>query len=186
MRPKIMSPGLVHGLAVTSVGGEVLPIESTLFSGTGKVLMTGMLGTVMKESLDVVMSYIKSHAHDFEIDEKMFSKKDVHIHILQGATPKNGPSAGAAITTSLISLYKNKTIPQDIAMTGEMSLRGELLAVGGIKEKVIASMNAGIKTLFLPKANEIDVKKLPKELKKSLDIVYIQQYHEIYKAIFKD
>ena len=186
MRPKIMSPGLIHGLAVTSVGGEVLPIESTLFSGTGKILMTGMLGDVMKESLDVVMSYIKSHAHDFEIDEKMFSKKDVHIHILQGATPKNGPSAGAAITTSLISLYKNKTIPQDIAMSGEMSLRGELLAVGGIKEKVIASMNAGIKTLFLPKANEIDVKKLPKELKNSLNIVYIQQYHEIYKAIFKD
>ena len=186
MKPKFISPGLVNGLAVTSIGGEVLPIESTFFTGTGKVLMTGMLGDVMKESLDVVMSFIKSHSKDFGIEEKLFVKKDVHIHMLQGSIPKNGPSAGAAITTSLISLYKNQTIPCDIAMTGEMSLRGELIAVGGIKEKVIASMNAGIKTLFLPKANEIDVKKLPKELKKAIDIVYIQEYQEIYKMIFKD
>ena len=186
MKPKFISPGLVNGLAVTSIGGEVLPIESTFFTGTGKVLMTGMLGDVMKESLDVVMSFIKSHSKDFGIEEKLFVKKDVHIHMLQGSIPKNGPSAGAAITTSLISLYKNQTIPCDIAMTGEMSLRGELIAVGGIKEKVIASMNAGIKTLFLPKANEIDVKKLPKELKKAIDIIYIQEYQEIYKMIFKD
>ncbi|MBR1818310.1 MAG: endopeptidase La [Bacilli bacterium] len=186
MKPKFISPGLVNGLAVTSIGGEVLPIESTFFTGNGKVLMTGMLGDVMKESLDVVMSFIKSHSKDFGIEEKLFVKKDVHIHMLQGSIPKNGPSAGAAITTSLISLYKNQTIPCDIAMTGEMSLRGELIAVGGIKEKVIASMNAGIKTLFLPKANEIDVKKLPKELKKAIDIVYIQEYQEIYKMIFKD
>lgn len=186
MKPKFISPGLVNGLALTSIGGEVLPIESTFFTGNGKVLMTGMLGDVMKESLDVVMSFIKSHSKDFGIEEKLFVKKDVHIHMLQGSIPKNGPSAGAAITTSLISLYKNQTIPCDIAMTGEMSLRGELIAVGGIKEKVIASMNAGIKTLFLPKANEIDVKKLPKELKKAIDIVYIQEYQEIYKMIFKD
>lgn len=184
MKPKLINPGLVNGLAVSSIGGEVLQIESTCFPGTGKVLVTGMLGDVMKESLDVVMSYIKSHAVDYDIDFKNFTKKDVHIHLLQGAIPKNGPSAGVAITTSLISLYKNKKVSQELAMTGEMSLRGEIIAVGGIKEKVISAINAGIKTLFLPKENEIDVKKLPKELRNDIEIIYVSKYHEIYNAIF--
>ena len=186
MKPKVFVPGLVNGLAVTSVGGEVLSIEATTFEGKGKVVVTGMLGDVMKESLDVVMSFLKSHAKSFGIDSKVFSKKDVHIHILQGSTPKNGPSAGVAITTSLISLYLQKKVSQDIAMTGEMSLRGEIIPVGGIKEKVISALNAGIKTLFLPKANEIDVKKLPKEIKQNIKIIYVKEYQEIYKAIFEN
>ena len=185
MKPKILCPGLVNGLAVTSIGGEVLPIESTFFQGSGKVFVTGMLGEVMKESLDVVMSFIKSHSTTFEIDFKTFSKSDVHIHVLRGSIPKNGPSAGVAITTSLISLYKNIEISPNIAMTGEMSLRGEIIAVGGVKEKLIAAINAGIKTLFLPKENEVDVKKLPKELKKDMNIIYVSRYQEIYQEIFK-
>ena len=159
--------------------------ESTFFQGSGKVFVTGMLGEVMKESLDVVMSFIKSHSTTFEIDFKTFSKSDVHIHVLRGSIPKNGPSAGVAITTSLISLYKNIEISPNIAMTGEMSLRGEIIAVGGVKEKLIAAINAGIKTLFLPKENEVDVKKLPKELKKDMNIIYVSRYQEIYQEIFK-
>src|SRR5699024_2061675 len=128
-RPKLHTSGLVNGLAVTGVGGVVMPIESTLYDGTGKIIMTGLLGDVMKESLNVVMSYLKANAKYFQINENYFEQKDVHIHVLEGSVPNNGPNAGVAITTSLISLYTNKKISSDIAMTGEMTLRGEILPV---------------------------------------------------------
>lgn len=174
----------MNGLAVTGVGGFVMPIESTLYDGTGKVVMTGLLGDVMKESLNVVMSYLKANAKYFQINESFFSKKDVHIHVLEGSIPKNGPSAGVAITTSLISLYTNKKVPSNIAMTGEMTLRGEILPVGGIKEKVISAYNSQIHTIYLPKANEMDVKKVPKEIRDSMHIVFVKQYKDIYHLLF--
>ena len=183
-RPKLHTSGLVNGLAVTGVGGFVMPIESTLYGGTGKVVMTGLLGDVMKESLNVVMSYLKANAKYFQINESFFSKKDVHIHVLEGSIPKNGPSAGVAITTSLISLYTNKKVPSNIAMTGEMTLRGEILPVGGIKEKVISAYNSQIHTIYLPKANEMDVKKVPKEIRDSMHIVFVKQYKDIYHLLF--
>ena len=183
-RPKLHTSGLVNGLAVTSVGGFVMPIESTLYDGTGKILMTGLLGDVMKESLNVVMSYLKANAKYFQINESFFEKKDVHIHVLEGSIPKNGPSAGVAITTSLISLYTNKKVSSDIAMTGEMTLRGEILPVGGIKEKVISAYNQQIHTIYLPKANEIDVKKVPKEIRDSMHIIFVKQYKDIYNLLF--
>ena len=183
-RPKLHTSGLVNGLAVTSVGGFVIPIESTLYDGTGKILMTGLLGDVMKESLNVVMSYLKANAKYFQINESFFEKKDVHIHVLEGSIPKNGPSAGVAITTSLISLYTNKKVSSDIAMTGEMTLRGEILPVGGIKEKVISAYNQQIHTIYLPKANEIDVKKVPKEIRDSMHIIFVKQYKDIYNLLF--
>ena len=183
-RPKLHTSGLVNGLAVTGVGGFVMPIESTLYDGTGKVVMTGLLGDVMKESLNVVMSYLKANAKYFQINESFFSKKDVHIHVLEGSIPKNGPSAGVAITTSLISLYTNKKVPSNIAMTGEMTLRGEILPVGGIKEKVISAYNSQIHTIYLPKANEMDVKKVPKEIRDSMHIVFVKQYKDIYHLLF--
>ena len=183
-RPKLHTSGLVNGLAVTGVGGVVMPIESTLYDGTGKIIMTGRLGDVMKESLNVVMSYLKANAKYFQINENYFEQKDVHIHVLEGSVPKNGPSAGVAITTSLISLYTNKKISSDIAMTGEMTLRGEILPVGGIKEKVISAYNQQIHTIYLPKANEIDVKKVPKEIRDSMHIVFVKQYKDIYNLLF--
>ena len=184
LKPKVVKKGLVNGLAVTGTGGLVMPIESTMYDGKGNVIVTGLLGEVMKESLSVVLSFLKSNAKNFEINENVFQKKDVHIHMLEGAIPKNGPSAGVAITTSLISLYTNKKVPTDIAMTGEMTLRGEVMPVGGIKEKVISAYNDGIKKVFLPKTNEIDVKKIPKEIRNNIEIVFVKEYQDIYESIF--
>ncbi len=185
LKPKILSKGLVNGLAVTSTGGQVMPIETTMYDGKGSVIVTGLLGDVMKESLSVVMSFLKSNAKNFEINEHSFQKKDIHIHMLEGAVPKNGPSAGVAITTSLISLYTNKKVPLDIAMTGEMTLRGEIMPVGGIKEKVISAYNQGIKKVFIPKTNEIDIKKIPKEIRDKMELICVKEYKDIYNEIFK-
>ncbi len=183
-QPHLWNCGLVNGLAVTTTGGIVLPIESILYDGTGKVIMTGLLGEVMKESLSVVMSYLKSNAKYFQINENFFLQKDVHIHVLEGSIPKNGPSAGVAITTSLISLYTNSKVPSDVAMTGEMTLRGEILAVGGIKEKVISAYNQNITTIYLPKQNEMDVKEVPKEIRDNMHIIFVKQYKDIYRYLF--
>lgn len=185
-KPKVLSSGFVCGLAVTSVGGTVLPIESVMYEGDGKLEFTGLIGDVMKESLDVVFSYVKSNAKEFQINENFFQTRNVHIHALEGAIPKDGPSAGVAITTSLISLYTNKRISTLVAMTGEMTLRGEILPVGGIKEKVIGAYNRGIKKIFIPEANKVDIKKLPKEVKDGVKIILVREYKEIYKALFLD
>ena len=184
LKPKLITKGLVNGLSVTGVGGAVMPIESTMFEGKGRLIMTGSLGDVMKESLSVVLSYLRTHAEEYQINPTIFVKKDAHIHVLEGSIPKNGPSAGVAITTSLISLFTNKIVPTNIAMTGEMTLRGEILPVGGIKEKVIASYNDGIETIFIPKTNEIDLKAIPKEIKDSMHIILVKEYNDIYKKLF--
>ena len=184
LKPQVLSSGLVNGLAITGIGGVVMPIESTLYDGKGNVIVTGLLGDVMQESLRVVMSFLKSNAKAFEINENVFAKKDVHIHMLEGAIPKNGPSAGVAITTSLISLYTNKKVSPEIAMTGEMTLRGEIMPVGGIKEKVISAYNEGIKKIFLPQANELDMKKIPKEIRNQIEIIFVKRYQDIYEEIF--
>ena len=184
LRPKLITKGLVNGLSVTGVGGAVMPIESTMFEGKGRLIMTGSLGDVMKESLSVVLSYLRTHADEYQINPTVFVKKDAHIHVLEGSIPKNGPSAGVAITTSLISLFTNKIVPQNIAMTGEMTLRGEILPVGGIKEKVIAAYNDGIEMIFIPKTNEIDLKAIPKEIKDSMHIILVKEYNDIYKKLF--
>ncbi len=183
--PKVLKSGLVNSLAVTSVGGCVLPIESVLYDGTGKFIITGQLGDVMKESLNVVKSFLKANADAFEINPSYFEKKDIHIHFLEGSLPKNGPSAGVAITTALISLLTNKIVPTSIAMTGEMTLRGEVLPVGGIKEKIIGAYNYGIKEVYIPIANKIDVKELPKEVKNAVKIRYVKEYKELYVKVFR-
>ena len=177
-------PGYINGLAVTNNGGSVLPIEATYFDGTGKLHMTGMLGDIMKESLNVVMSYVKANAKLFEINENYFQTKDIHFHVLEGAIPKNGPSAGVAITTSIISLLTNKAVDSEYAMTGEMSLRGVIYPVGGIKEKVIGAYNKGMKVVFLPEQNRVDTKEIPKEILSSLKIVYVKNYTEIFEYCF--
>jgi len=185
LKPTILRSGLVLGLAVTDIGGTILPLESVMYSGSGKVFMTGSIGEVMKESLEVVFSFLKSHAKEFDVSERTLKTKDVHIHAMEGAIKKDGPSAGVSILTSLISLYTNRLVSFDIAMTGEMTLRGEILPVGGVKEKVIGAYNRGIKTVILPEANKLDLKNIPKEVKTSLEIILVREYKEIYEVIFK-
>lgn len=186
LKPIVIKAGLVNGLAVSLNGGVLLPFESAIYSGSGKVLVTGLVGNVMQESIDVVMSFIHSHLKELEVSEKSFKNKDIHIHALEGSIPKDGPSAGVAITTSIISLLTNRLVPEDIAMTGEMTLRGEIIPVGGIKEKVIGAYNRGMKRVILPELNRVDVKAIPKEVKKDLEILFVKEYKEIYQIVFKE
>ena len=181
-----MVPGLIYGLAYTSVGGAVLPIESCFYEGSGKVNSTGSLGKVMEESINVSVSFLKSHHNELKLNDYYFKNKDIHIHALEGAIPKDGPSAGVTITTSLISLIRNVALPHDIAMTGEISLRGEVLPIGGLKEKLIGAYNEKIKTVFIPKKNHPDLKEVPDFLKENLKIIEVNTYDEIYKYLFKD
>lgn len=181
---KNMAPGLVYGLAYTSVGGAVLPIESCLFDGTGKITYTGSLGKVMQESINVALDYIKSHRHELKINDYYFNSKDIHIHALEGAVPKDGPSAGVTIVTSLISLMKEEKIPASVAMTGEITLRGDIIPIGGLKEKLIGAYNARIKRVFIPKKNHMDLEEVPEFLKENIEIIEVSNYREIYKKLF--
>lgn len=177
--------GLVNALAYTGAGGLVMPIESTIFEGKGEFKITGLIGEVMNESVSVALSYIKSHTEDFSLKKLDFSNKDIHIHFLEGSIKKDGPSAGAAITTSLLSLLLDKEIPKEISMTGEISLRGDILKVGGLKEKIIGAYNNGIKTIYIPYSNISDLDEVPKYLKEKIDIIPIKNYKEIFNTIFK-
>ncbi len=182
--PKEKSCGLVKALAVTDLGGIPIPIEAVCFQGSGKIYWTGSLGETMKESIEVVMSFLKANAPSFEIPFEWFQTKDFHIHALDASTKKDGPSAGLAITTALISLMKKIEISPLIAMSGEMTLRGEILPVGGVKEKVIGAYNRGLKKIYLPEANKVDVKHISKEVKEGIAICYVKDYAEIYKDLF--
>ncbi len=166
-------PGLATGLAWTPVGGELLFIESAKMVGKGNLALTGKLGEVMKESASAALTYIRSNAAHLGIDEEMFAKTDLHIHVPEGAIPKDGPSAGVAMLVSLASLLSGKTVRQDTAMTGEITLRGDVLQVGGIKEKVLAAVRAGIKNIILPKLNEKDVIDIPDEAKKGITFHFV-------------
>jgi len=149
--------GVVTGLAWTSVGGDILFIESALSKGKGVLNITGNLGQVMKESATIALEYLKSNADRYNLDPKLFESYDVHIHVPEGATPKDGPSAGVAMLTSLMSLFTQKRVKKNLAMTGEITLRGKVLAVGGLKEKILAGKRAGIKEYILCKDNEKDI-----------------------------
>jgi len=176
--------GLVNGLAYTPYGGLVLPIELTSYDGTGKFEVTGMLGKVMNESINVALSYIKANIDNFKINDYYFKTKDFHIHFLEGATPKDGPSAGIAITTAIISLLLNKKVDKSIAMTGEISLKGNVLKIGGVKEKIIGAYNANIKTVIIPKSNHVDLEDVPEKVKEKISIIEVTNYNEIFNIIF--
>ncbi len=176
--------GVVNGLAYTIFGGDVLPIEVTFFKGKGELILTGSLGEVMQESCQIAFSYIKSNAKKFGIDTKLLTENDIHIHVPEGAVNKDGPSAGITITTAIISLLKDKSVSNDIAMTGEITLRGRVLAIGGLKEKVIGAQRAGVKRIFIPKDNEKDLDDIPKEIRENIKFIPIKNYQELYKKIF--
>ncbi len=182
---KTLSPGLVNALAYTPMGGNVLPIECCFYEGNGNIITTGMLGDSMKESIKVAISYIRSHNDLYKVSDYYFNSKDIHIHALEGAIKKDGPSAGISITTSILSLILNKEISKDIAMTGEISLRGDILKVGGIKEKIVGAYNNKITKIFLPEANKKDLEDIPSKILNKIKIVFVSNYEEIYKNLFK-
>ena len=177
--------GLVNALAYTPMGGLVLPVETTMYKGKGDFKVTGMIGQTMDESVNVAYSYIKSNNKEFKIDDKIFNSNDVHIHFLEGAVKKDGPSAGCSITTSLLSLFLDKEIPKTVAMTGEISLRGDVLKVGGLKEKVIGAYNDGVKKIFIPYTNSCDLEEIPEVVKEKVKIILVKNYKEIFNALFK-
>ena len=181
---KTIKPGLVNGLAYTSFGGLVMPIESCLYDGVGEVVLTGMLGKSMEESIKVAISYIRSNKDYFKVNDYYFDKRNIHIHALEGAVKKDGPSAGCAITTSILSLLLNKEIKEDIAMTGEITLRGDILEVGGLKEKIMGAYKGNIKKIFIPESNMKDIDDIPSEVIKKLEIIPVNTYQEIFNSIF--
>lgn len=176
--------GLVNGLAYTPYGGLVLPIEATSFKGSGKLTLTGSLGNVMKESAIVAINYIKSNYKLFNIDYKVFNQ-DIHIHVPDGAVNKDGPSAGIALTTALISIFTNKKVDSSIAMTGEITLRGNVLMIGGLKEKVIGAKGENIKKILIPYDNLNEVESFSEEIKKSIEFIPVKNYKEVFKEVFK-
>lgn len=178
--------GIVNALAYTVYGGEILKVSATSYSGNGKIKVTGSVGKVMEESVEVALSFIKSNAMNFDLDDILFQFKDFHIHIEEGATPKDGPSAGITIVTAILSLLKNKVIASDISMTGEMTLRGKILPIGGLKEKLIAASVNGIKQVFIPMENKIDLESVPIPVKRKLDIVFVRDYLDIYYYLFNE
>src|SRR3989440_6872952 len=168
-------PGVATGLAWPPVGGDILFIEASRIPGKGALILTGQLGDVMRESAQAALTLVKSKTAQLEIDSSIFEKSDIHVHVPAGATPKDGPSAGVAIFTALASLLTNRTIRSDTAMTGEISLRGLVLPVGGIKEKVVAAAGAGIKRVLLPARNKRDYDEIPEEVRKQLDFVWLER-----------
>lgn len=176
--------GVVNGMAYTIYGGDILPIEATMFKGKGELILTGSLGDVMQESCRIALSYIKANTKLFNIDSKLLEENDIHIHFPEGAINKDGPSAGITITTALISLLRQEAVEKSISMTGEITLRGRVLAIGGLKEKVIGSHRAGIKTIFIPRENEKDLKEIPKEVSYDIEFILVESYEEIAKKLF--
>lgn len=176
--------GIVRGLAWTSVGGDTLQIEVNVMPGKGEIMLTGQLGDVMKESARTGISYIRSVSRDYQIADDFFEKHDIHVHIPEGAVPKDGPSAGITMATAMLSAIIEKKVRADIAMTGEVTLRGRVLPIGGLKEKLLAAKNAGIKTVLVPKKNLADVEELSQEITKGLEILPVEHMEEVLKAAF--
>ena len=174
-------PGVATGLAWTPVGGDILFIEAARVPGNGKLILTGQLGDVMKESAQAALSLVKSHAHELGLNQEIFEKNDIHVHVPAGAIPKDGPSAGVAMFTALYSAFSERIVQSDVAMTGEISLRGLILPVGGIKEKVIAAARAGIKTVLLPARNQRDFDDIPEAVRNQLQIVWLEKVDDVLK-----
>src|SRR5262249_7306359 len=175
-------PGVATGLAWTPVGGDILFIEATRLPGTGRLILTGQLGEVMRESAQAALSIVKSRAGSFGIDAKRFENADIHVHVPAGATPKDGPSAGVAMFMALVSLMSERTVRSDTAMTGEISLRGLVLPIGGVKEKVTAAARAGIRRVMLPARNRQDYDDIPEEARRQIEFVWLERVDDAVAA----
>ena len=175
--------GVSNGLYYSEVGGGIMPHEVLTMSGTGKLTFTGKLGDVFKETVEVARSYVRAHAKDFGIDEEKLNKQDIHLHVPEGAQPKEGPSSGVAIVTALVSALTGISVKKQMAMTGEITLRGRILAIGGLKEKLLGALRAGIKTVFIPQENKNDMEELPDNVKKQLNIIFVSRIDEVLDAV---
>ena len=182
MKEKTNQVGIVTGLAYTSFGGDILPIEVTYFGGRGNVIVTGQLGDVMKESATVAVGYVKSHASEYGIEPKFFEEMDIQIHVPEGAVPKDGPSAGITLTTAVISALTKRPVYSDLAMTGEVTLRGNVLPIGGIKEKSMAAHRSGIQRIVLPKMNVKDMDEIPQVVKDAITFIPVENMEQVVKA----
>jgi len=171
--------GVVTGLAWTEVGGELLTIEGVMMPGKGKMTVTGNLRDVMKESISAAASYVRSRAVDFGIEPPLFDRRDIHVHVPEGATPKDGPSAGVAMVTAIVSVMTGIPARRDVAMTGEITLRGRVLPIGGLKEKLLAALRGGIKTVLIPEENAKDLVEIPDAVKNALEIVPVSLMDEV-------
>jgi ATP-dependent Lon protease len=174
--------GVTTGLAWTEVGGEILTIEAVTLPGKGRVIATGKLGDVMKESVQAAESFVKSRAVAYGIKPTLFNKRDIHVHVPEGATPKDGPSAGVAMVVTIVSVLTGNPVRREVAMTGEVTLRGRVLPIGGLKEKLLAALRAGIKTVLIPEENEKDLADIPDNVKKGLHILPVSSVDEVLKA----
>ena len=186
LRSRTSRPGVATGLAWTEAGGEILFIEAAVMPGKKGLMFTGNLGEVMQESARAALSYIRSNAKKLGIDDEFFEKHDFHLHVPQGATPKDGPSAGVTMATALASIIKNKRIRNDVAMTGEITLTGAVLPVGGIKEKTLAAKRAGITTLIVPEKNKNDVAQIDRKLKAGLKFIYARDISQVFNHAFSN
>jgi ATP-dependent Lon protease len=175
-------PGVATGLAWTPVGGDILFIEATATPGAGRLILTGQLGDVMKESAQAALSIVKNRAVSYGIDPARFEKTDIHVHVPAGATPKDGPSAGVAMFMALVSLMTDRTVRSDTAMTGEISLRGLVLPVGGIKEKIVAAHRAGLRRIMLPARNRKDFEDIPEEVRQQLTFTWLERVDDAVSA----
>ena len=179
-------PGVATGLAWTPVGGDILFVEASVARGSGRMVLTGQLGDVMKESAQAAFSYVKAHAKDLGIPQSAFRFWDVHVHVPAGGIPKDGPSAGVAMITALTSIYTQRRVRHTVAMTGEITLRGLILPVGGIKEKVLAAKRAGIKTVLLPVRNEKDIEEIESDALDGLTVRYLTRMDEVSSAVLEE
>ena len=177
--------GVVTGLAYTQFGGDTLAIEVTYYKGTGKLMLTGKLGDVMKESAQAALSYVKSNSDMYKIDPDFYNEHDIHIHVPEGAVPKDGPSAGVTITTAIISALTDRKVDHFIGMTGEITLRGRILPIGGLKEKSIAAHRSGLKTIMIPIDNEKDLEDIPQDVRNQLEIIPVGTIEEIIAKVLK-
>ena len=178
--------GIARGLAWTSVGGDTLQIEVNVMPGKGEMKMTGQMGDVMKESAQTALTYVRSICPDYQVSDDYFEKHDIHIHIPEGAVPKDGPSAGITMATAMLSAVVQQKVCAQIAMTGEITLRGRVLPIGGLKEKILAAKMAHIQTVLVPEKNRSDIAELSKEITKGLRIVYVKTMEEVLKETLKE
>jgi ATP-dependent Lon protease len=185
VRKRTADPGVATGLAFTAVGGDVLFIEATAFPGEGRLTITGQIGEVMQESAQAALSWVRSHAETVGVAAKWFTEHDVHVHVPAGAVPKDGPSAGITIATAIASLVRGEPVSEEVGMTGEITLTGQVLPIGGVREKALAAQRAGLKRVILPRENEPDLEELPDETKEQLDFILVDTIDEVFEAAFE-
>ncbi len=185
VRKRTSEPGVATGLAFTAVGGDVLFIEATAYPGKGRLTITGQLGEVMQESAQAALSWVRSHAETLGVEPTWFTEHDIHVHVPAGAVPKDGPSAGVTMATAIASLVRGEPVSEDVGMTGEITLTGQVLPIGGVREKVLAAERAGLKRVIVPSENEPDLEELPPETKKELEFVLVDSIDEVFEAAFE-